>query len=899
MSSTKNSELVLETFSTYELKTKLNKYDTFLDALYTDDYSFLRDAVKTTVLYLMNPQFKTQKELALKNFHARAVLKNSHGTEQKYLTYFPLADKKACSLDLATGSGKSFLMFGIAMVMLCENQVKNVLVLCPSTTIEDELIEKFKTLIGTGNLTDLLQQINPDFAPPSIKKATETIGANQICIENIHAAYDTTGSSILKSFGNQKGKDTLVLNDEAHHVFNEWGDGKLKNWLKFLKDDENAFNYIVNVTGTPYFGSDQGDYFRDIIYRFPIREAMERGIVKHVDSRYLDDNKTVIYAREQIKAVHEQKRQKFGEYVRPLSIVICDKIETAIDEWHEWVNFIVETEDITIEEARQKVIWVTSGLPSKKDLEKNKKVDSLLKSLPESPTKWLNHYKETLKTVDDSDSPVEWIISVAKLTEGWDVKRVFQIVPHEKRAFNSRLLIAQVLGRGLRVPPSVKAAFPKEEITVTVNNHPSWYGEIKDLFNEILEIKERGSWGYAAQKGYDITLYNLVYGEKIETGEQTTGAATEFGGSFNFYPQKMEHEATASFKNVKDEWKTKQMSYKYKEVGIKDIDTASRELYAYVQTYDSTPDKAIARQFSNIRLAELITQELDNKQYDSSFLSKQNFTQAQYALAPLFRKAGEKTAIYQSKSEEYTPLSMNDFSRQSFSESSLMKEGYFYYDDQTLGWYERDDERIWVQKNINIDASIAQIMADMGKTTTIDEIQKLSSEMVNLNLLKQRFIKVQNAQFKTPLNAVFVSYQPERTFMESLIVHSDKIDWFIKSPDKGFYSLPYQHEAQGTTHSKTHHFNPDFFLKVLGKEDIVVVEIKKKDDLDSKNKAKYRDAQTHFEDLNDRLSEAGITQRYYFKFLSDDGNDVGDFFQSLKNGEYFNWASKLMRDLEG
>ena len=898
MSSIKNSELVLETFTTYELKTKLNKYDIFLDELYTDDYSFLRDAVKAAVLYLLDNQFNTQKELALRNFHERPILKSSHGTEQKYLTYFPLMDKKACSLDLATGSGKSFLMFGIAMLMLCEKRVKNVLVLCPSTTIEDELLEKFKNLISKGHLTDLLQQINPDFAPPSIKKANETIGANQICIENIHAAYDTTGSSIIKSFGSQKGQNTLVLNDEAHHVFNEWGDGKLKNWLKFLKDDENAFNYIVNVTGTPYFGSDQGDYFRDVIYRFPIKEAMEHGIIKHVDSRYLDDNQTVTYAREQILAVHEEKRAKYGGYVRPLSIVICDKIETAIDEWQEWVNFIVETEKISIEEARKKVIWVTSGLPSKTDLEKNKKVAAILNNLPESATKWLNQYNETLKTVDEADSPVEWIISVAKLTEGWDVKRVFQIIPHEKRAFNSRLLIAQVLGRGLRVPPSVKAAFPKEEITVTVNNHPSWYAEIKDLFNEILEIKERGSWGYDSKKGYDITLYNLEYKEEI-SGEQTTGAPTEFKGKFHFYSQKMEHEATASFKNVKDEWKTKQMSYKYQETGTRDIDTAARELYAYVQTHDDTPDKTITKRFTPKQLIELITTDLEDNKFDSSFLSKQNFTQAQYALAPLFRKAGETAAIYQSKSEHHYPLSMEAFSKQSFSESGLMKEGYFYYDEKTLNWYEREDEKIWVEKNTNIDASIAQIIADMGKTTKIEEIQKLSTEMVTLNLMKQRFIKVPNEKFKTPLNAVYVSYKPEQTFMESLIVHSDKIDWFIKSPDKGFYSLPYQHEAKGTTHSKTHHFNPDFFLKVKGQDDIVVVEIKKKDDLDSKNKAKQRDAQSHFKDLNERLSEAGINQRYYFKFLSDDGNDIGAFFQSIKSGEYGTWESKLMRDLAG
>ena len=48
-------------------------------------------------------------------------------------------------------------------------------------------------------------------------------------------------------------------------------------------------------------------------------------------------------------------------------------------------------------------------------------------------------------------NPVEWIVSVAMFSEGWDVKNVFQIYPHEKRAFNSKLLIAQVLGRVIPV----------------------------------------------------------------------------------------------------------------------------------------------------------------------------------------------------------------------------------------------------------------------------------------------------------------------------------------------------------------------------------------------------------------------------------------------------------------
>ena len=82
-------------------------------------------------------------------------------------------------------------------------------------------------------------------------------------------------------------------------------------------------------------------------------------------------------------------------------------------------------EKIPAEDAAQKVLPVTSAKEHQPNIAK-------------------------LKTVDSPASKVEWIVSVSMLSEGWDVKNVFQIVPHQERAFNSKLLIAQVLGRGLR-----------------------------------------------------------------------------------------------------------------------------------------------------------------------------------------------------------------------------------------------------------------------------------------------------------------------------------------------------------------------------------------------------------------------------------------------------------------
>ena len=104
-------------------------------------------------------------------------------------------------------------------------------------------------------------------------------------------------------------------------------------------------------------------------------------------------------------------------------------------------------------------------------------------------------------------SKVEWIVSVSMLSEGWDVKNVFQIVPHEERAFNSKLLIAQVLGRGLRRPDGWQG----EDPIVTVFNHDAWSGRIKHLVNEILEIERRLTSTVDPASPYNFDLHNLDY----------------------------------------------------------------------------------------------------------------------------------------------------------------------------------------------------------------------------------------------------------------------------------------------------------------------------------------------------------------------------------------------------
>ena len=133
----------------------------------------------------------------------------------------------------------------------------------------------------------------------------------------------------------------------------------------------------------------------------------------------------------------------------------------------------------------------------------------------------------TGRVVDNPASKVEWIVSVSMLSEGWDVKNVFQIVPHEERAFNSKLLIAQVLGRGLRRPDGWKG----EEPVVTVFNHDSWSNRIKHLVNEILEIERRLTSTVDPASPHNFELHNLDYTREEDIRFKRVSVKADAGSS--------------------------------------------------------------------------------------------------------------------------------------------------------------------------------------------------------------------------------------------------------------------------------------------------------------------------------------------------------------------------------
>ena len=152
---------------------------------------------------------------------------------------------------------------------------------------------------------------------------TGTVEKGDICVENIHAVYIKNKSAIRDSFLGQ-GDRSLVLSDEAHHIYSP-SDKDLKKWEQFLADKKFGFKYLVGLSGTCYI---KDDYFPNVIYRYSLKTAIDEKYVKDIfyvvdedETKKLPENVRF----QEVYQIHQDNRKKYSK-VKPLTILITKNI---------------------------------------------------------------------------------------------------------------------------------------------------------------------------------------------------------------------------------------------------------------------------------------------------------------------------------------------------------------------------------------------------------------------------------------------------------------------------------------------------------------------------------------------------------------------------------------------
>lgn len=839
-------DLILKVNENYDRsKLDLDKWERYLDVL-CGDRIYQKEAIKSSVIYLASGMYNSIVDIVEENYQSNPEMIKKYLSVDDYKKSLQIKDKLFANIDLATGTGKSYVIYGIAQILLAERLVKRVLVLCPSLTIEKGLTEKFLGLVADPNLRNSLPE-EIDFIAPRIISADSTIVEGDICIENIHAVYETTGSSIKDSFKNG-GEDTLVLNDESHHIFNKTNEKDIKRWKSFLLNKDYNFKYMLGFTGTAYIDN---EYFNDVIYRYSLRSAIDDKIVKTIDYVQKDDgSRDREYKFQKIRENHETNKRKYSK-IKPISILITKDIGSAKNLYEDFIEFLIKFENISREEAEKKILIVTSDKDHKVNL-------------------------RMLDYVDEKENSFEWIISVSMLTEGWDVKNVFQIVPWEDRAFNSKLLIAQVLGRGLRIPPEYSNPQP----SVIVFNHDSWSKNIKSLVKEVLEIETRiiSTVNYKGERNkYNFSVKNLIYDKEekevnTETGKLNYQKSWKDGIKLKsqILSSKKETEyenlLTGNATNVKYNIKLRTKTVNevidkiYHEFMLRDWETEILGLGEEVYSKHNLPPRE--------KIEDIIKKSMNNAGIEGDVLIEENANKIFTAFSTLFRNRS-KTVINTIKSTEFKEIDTNDMRDETRAISSFRDDYMLFYTNKYLDEIQNEEQKSIMDK----------FLADYS-------LPRSACNQINFY------------DFKTPLNMVMANNNPEYKFIKDYLIdnkNAQKIDSWVKSRNMGFYSIEYSYKIN--SHTKISTFNLDFIIKLkTNGNKYVFVEIKEDKDVSPENKGKNRAAKEHFKILNAKLQAEGIDEKYLFHFLSP--IDYETFFQYLREDKLDNFISELDNLLE-
>ncbi|NVI98471.1 DEAD/DEAH box helicase family protein [Myxococcus sp. AM009] len=451
------------------------------------------------------------------------VIRSEYPTVEDFEHAFP-----SLCFALATGVGKTRLMGAFITYLHLEHDIRHFFVLAPNLTIYNKLVADF-----TPNTPKYVFQGIAEFAINAPRLVTagnyehassattqgQLFRGVEVNVFNISKfnekakATDEEGKKTLKVrrlseflgqsyFDYLAGLDDLVLiMDEAHRY-------RADTSAKSIEELKPVLGF--EFTATPQIESGgKATRFKNVIFDYPLSKAMQDGYVKApavATRKELVTKEMSKSALERLKLedgvrVHESTKVDLEVYaqqnserkVKPFMLVIAEDTGHA----SELVKLI---EDPQFFEGRYKgrVIQVHSG---QKGAEKDENIERLL-------------------SVERSDSPTEIVVHVNMLKEGWDVTNLYTIVP--LRTADSRTLVEQSIGRGLRLPFGKRTGVAAVD-RLTIIAH--------DRFQDIVDEAKRG--------GYSFSTVNI--GTDVdEKPKQTVVVAPSFETALGITPPEPE-----------------------------------------------------------------------------------------------------------------------------------------------------------------------------------------------------------------------------------------------------------------------------------------------------------------------------------------------------------------------
>ena len=374
---------------------------------------------------------------------------------------FTFRKPRQLMFNMATGSGKTDLMAGLILYLYKEKGYQNFLFTVNTNGVLSKTIDNLTSAQSTKFLFNsnleidgehiFINQISgrfPDFPNKNV------INIKFVSIQTLTNDLFTQAENIMSLKDYQKTK-MVILADEAHHYS---ASTKKKNkaelekisWEKCLLNLLHAYadNLLLEFTATLDF-DDETIYqkYRDkIIYRYTldsyIKERYSKNVRRIQTGNSNEDNmlSTVLLSEYRRKFALE----KFGIEIKPVILFKSHKIDAS----YEANNLFNEMIDSLTVESLRSFLFSPARILNANDS------DSGSKGLLET-----GHY-QALNSLESPNNLYRVVFAVAKLTEGWDVLNLYDIVrisnlgkKNDKRDAKSTNSEAQLIGRGARYNP--------------------------------------------------------------------------------------------------------------------------------------------------------------------------------------------------------------------------------------------------------------------------------------------------------------------------------------------------------------------------------------------------------------------------------------------------------------
>ncbi|WP_102126125.1 DEAD/DEAH box helicase family protein [Deinococcus planocerae] len=288
-----------------------------------------------------------------------------------------------------------------------------------------------------------------------------------------------------------RGEPVMVLNDEAHHTHDE---GSV--WNEVIRDlaGRVPLSLQLDVSATPRFG--KGGLFPWVIYDYPLKQAIVDSIVKRPvkgltkASEVRSDVASIKYEAFLTAGVNRWREYRealapFGK--KPVLFVMMNSTAEA-DDVADWLARKYPQEfagdgTLVIHTDRQ-------GEVSKKDLEVARRAS---------------------REIDEDGNPVNAVVSVMMLREGWDVQNVTVVVGLRPYTAKANILPEQAIGRGLRLMFRGQGAGYTERVDIIGNrNFMAFVEDLEKLEQVQLEAED-------LEGGSKVTITQIRFmPEKVE-----------------------------------------------------------------------------------------------------------------------------------------------------------------------------------------------------------------------------------------------------------------------------------------------------------------------------------------------------------------------------------------------